>query len=150
VIRSLEPPDATTCDAIVAGLPAWFGDATGIRECADAVRSQDGLVADEGKGPVAFLTFERRSPGVAEITWMAVEAERRSTGLGTSLLDEALLRLRAGGVSLLLVKTLSDREDPGPAYAATRGFYLARGFLPVAELEIWGPENPCQLLAKPL
>jgi hypothetical protein len=50
----------------------------------------------------------------------------------------------------LTVKTLSDREDPGPEYAQTRAFYLAVGFVPVAELDIWGPENPCQLLARPV
>lgn len=40
--------------------------------------------------------------------------------------------------------------DPGPEYAATRAFYLARGFRPMAELDIWGPENPCQLLGRRL
>jgi hypothetical protein len=54
------------------------------------------------------------------------------------------------GVCLLVVKTLSDREDPGSEYAATRAFYLARGFIPVQELDVWGPENPAQLLVKPL
>jgi hypothetical protein len=53
-------------------------------------------------------------------------------------------------VSLLAVKTLSDRVDPGPEYAATRAFYLARGFIPVQELDIWGPDNAAQLLVKPI
>ena len=49
------------------------------------------------------------------------------------------------------MKTLSDREgDPGPEYGATRAFYLARGFRPAAELDLWGPDNPCQLLARTL
>jgi hypothetical protein len=34
----------------------------------------------------------------------------------------------------LLVKTLSDRTDPGPEYAETRAFYPAMEFLPVAEV----------------
>ena len=44
---------------------------------------------------------------------------------------------------LLAVKTLSDREgDPGPEYGATRAFYLARGFRPAAELDLWGAGQP--------
>ena len=46
-----------------------------------------------------------------------------------------------------MVKTLSDRTDPGPEYAATRAFYLAKGFTPAAELDLFGPENPIQLMA---
>jgi GNAT superfamily N-acetyltransferase len=150
MIRQLDPTDAVACDAIIAGLPQWFGNADGIRECAEAVRSSDGLVADEGQGPVAFLTFESRFPSTVEITWMAVGDGRRDQGVGTALIDALADRLRGEGVRLLLAKTLSDREDPGAEYAATRAFYLARGFVPVMELDIWGPENPCQLLAKPL
>jgi hypothetical protein len=47
------------------------------------------------------------------------------------------------------VKTLSERE-PYPPYAETRAFYRANGFEPVEELDIWGPENPALLLARPL
>jgi ribosomal protein S18 acetylase RimI-like enzyme len=114
------------------------------------VRSSEGFVIDADHGPVGFVTFERRFPSTAEITWIAVAGEHRDRGHGTALVDDLARRLRAQGVVLLLAKTLSDREDPGPAYGATRAFYLARGFVPVMELDIWGPENPCQLLARPL
>ena len=43
-------------------------------------------------------------------------------------------QLRTHGDRLVLVKTLSDRSDPGPEYAETRAFYLAMGFVPVAEV----------------
>jgi GNAT superfamily N-acetyltransferase len=79
---------------------------------------------------------------------MAVRADRRGAGIGTTLVDALVDRLPDATRSLL-VKTLSDRDgDPGPEYAQTRAFYLARGFMPIAELDIWGPENPCQLLAR--
>jgi hypothetical protein len=64
------------------------------------------------------------------------------------LLHELERRLSADGVRMIIVKTLSAREDPGPEYAATRAFYLARGFVPVIELDIWGPRNPAQVLVK--
>lgn len=148
-IRDLDPSsDADACDAIVAGLPDWFGEEQGIADCAAAVRSQDGLVAEDA-GVVGFLTWEPVDDAVAEITWMAVRADRRRSGVGGALLAEVVARLRAGGIRELRVKTLSDR-DPYPPYAETRAFYRANGFERVAELDVWGPENPAVLLARPL
>jgi len=84
----------------------------------------------------------------AEITWIAVHADARGAGVGTELVDELTTQLRREDKRLLFVKTLSDREDPGPDYAATRAFYLARGFVPAAELDLDppDPENPIQLM----
>jgi len=150
MIRQLEPGDAASCDAIVAGLPEWFGDETGIRDCAEAVRAQSSLVADDAGEVVGFCTYELRPPGSAEITWMAVRADRHRTGIGTAIIDALVGRLATQGTRLLLVKTLSDRNGPYLAYDQTRRFYLKMGFLRVAELDIWGPDDPALLLAKPL
>ena len=149
MIRSLDPArDAGACDAIVRGLPDWFGLEEGIEECAAAVRSHLGLVAIDESRMSGFLTYERRTSTWWEITWIATRADLRGTGVGTRLVDGLTGRL-PDDAEAVLVKTLSDRDgDPGPEYAATRAFYLARGFAPVAELDIWGPENPCQLLAR--
>jgi GNAT superfamily N-acetyltransferase len=151
MIRPLDPSiDAEACDEIVRGLPGWFGDPQGIATCARAVRTEDGLVAVEDGEVVAFITHQPMTGSNHEITWMAVRADRRGNGIGTALVAELVDRLPAGTRSLL-VKTLSDRDgDPGPEYSQTRRFYLARGFTPLAELDIWGPENPCQLLARPI
>ncbi len=146
-IRPLAPIDAEACDAIVAGLPEWFGMEQGVRDCAEAVRSQDGFVAVEDAETLGFLTWEGRKPGVAEITWMAVRSDTRRRGVGRALLSSLAARLRAEGATRLDVKTLSDR-DPYPPYAETRAFYLANGFTKVAELDIWGPENPAVLLSR--
>lgn len=149
-IRTLEPGDGSACDAIVASLPAWFGVAEGIRQAAESVRHDEGFVAETDDGVVGFLTLHGPHPGAAEISWMAVHRDHRTQGVGSALLERAEQDLRRRGVRLLLVKTLSDRQEPGPEYAQTRAFYLARGFIPILELDIWGPENPCQVLAKPL
>ena len=150
VIRALDPRvDAEACDAIVRELSDWFGNEQGIAECAVAVRTHDGLVALEAGRVVGFLTFAGRSASIWEITWMAVHADRRGSGIGTGLVQRLASDLKARA-ELLVVKTLSDRVDPGPEYAATRAFYLATGFRPMAELDIWGPENPCQLLGRRL
>lgn len=150
MIRPLAPADAAACDAIVAGLPEWFGLDEGIRDAARAVRAHEGVVAEDAGDVVGFLTLVHPYPGTSEISWMAVRRERMRRGIGTRLLDASVAALGERGVRLLTVKTLSDRTDPGPEYAGTRAFYLASGFVPVAELDVWGPENPCQLLARPI
>jgi len=151
VVRSLDrSSDAEVCDAIVRGLPDWFANEDGLREQAELVRTADGLVIVEDGTVVGFLTFARLNARTAELTWMAVRADRRRQGIGAALVEELTRRLSREGMRMLVVKTLSDREDPGIEYAQTRAFYLSLGFVPVAELDIWGPENPCQLLARPV
>ena len=60
---------------------------------------------------------------------------------------EAYLRDR--GVEYLQVKTLGpSRPDAG--YERTRGFYEARGFVPLEELHDLWDANPCLLLVKRL
>jgi N-acetylglutamate synthase-like GNAT family acetyltransferase len=147
-VRHLEPDDAPACDAIIAGLPDWFGNEQGVRDCAQAVRTQDGLVALDDDGVVAFLTWSR-DRDVAEITWMATRADGRRSGAGRRLIEVLVGRLVAEDVRELHVKTLSERE-PYPPYEETRAFYRAMGFTPVAELDIWGPENPAVLLVREL
>jgi len=146
LIRELRPGDAAACDAIVAGLPDWFGDPIGVRECASAVRWQPGLIATDDAIVRGFLTWIRHA-GAAEITWMAVRADHRRSGIGRALLDALVAQLRDAGVAELRVKTLSSRH-PDLGYAETRAFYGALGFEPVAELDIWGPENPAVLLRR--
>jgi GNAT superfamily N-acetyltransferase len=149
-IRDLEPRDADACDAIVAGLPEWFGNEQGIRDCARAVRSQAGLVATDETGVTGFLTWTHdRSGAVAEITWMAVRAMSRRRGIGRSLIGALIERLRQEQVGRLDVKTLSERATYAP-YAETRGFYLANGFESVGELDIWDEDNPAVLLRRSL
>ena len=150
LVRPLRPTDAAACDAIVASLPAWFANEEGIREAAGLVRTSPGYVAEIDGEVRAFLTHARRTATIEEVTWIAVHADHRGTGMGTALLDELARTLPSEGRRMLVVKTLSDRVDPGSEYAATRAFYLAQGFEPAAELDIWGPENPAQLLVKRL
>ena len=147
-IRSLSPADAASCDAIIAGLPAWFGDPVGIEDCAAAVRTQSGFVASLDDAVIGFLTATRPRPHATEISWMAVDAAHRGHGVGRALVEALVAGLQTeGGVRYLIVKTLSDRDDD-PGYAATRAFYEAMGFTPLMDLDIWGPENPALMFVR--
>lgn len=131
-IRTLAPDDATTCDEIVLGLPYHFGNERGRRDCAAAVRRDAGLVAVEDGEVLGFLTYVPRFDEAAEITWMAVRADRRRRGIGHALIDRLAEQLTAEGKRILLVLTVSP-SDPGPepddGYGSTRAFYRSTGFV---------------------
>lgn len=146
-VRPLHADDAPACDAIIAALPDWFGDEHGIRGCAEAVRTQPGFAATVDDAVAGFLTVTRPRSHVAEISWMAVHPSHRGQGNGRALVDALVHTLHDDGTRFLAVKTLSDR-DPYPPYAETRAFYEAMGFLPLMDLDIWGPENPALLLVR--
>jgi GNAT superfamily N-acetyltransferase len=123
--------DAPGCDAIVGGLTYHFADDQGRRMCAEAVRTQEGFAAIERDRVVGFVTFVPRFEEAAEITWMAVEAERRREGIGRLLMESLVDHLHAAGKRLLILLTVSphgDEDSPPDGYAATRAFYLAMGF----------------------
>lgn len=131
-IRQLAASDAEACDAIVATLPYHFGNEEGRRECARAVRSQRGLVAQDDGEVVGFVTFEPRFDECAEVTWMAVRADRRRSGVGRALLDRVAADTRAEGRQFLLVLTVSPSDGPDEipdGYQATRAFYESNGFI---------------------
>lgn len=152
-IRRLRREDAPACDAILASLPYFFGDPDGVRDCAVAVRSQPGFVAEAGGAPAGFLTLLRHHPHSAEITWMAVEAGHRRAGIGRRLIDAAVDQSRTDGLAMLFVLTLgpSVPEEAEDNYSGTRAFYRAHGFVALRELGLrdWN-DAAALILARPL
>ena len=149
LIRALAPADADVdaCDAIARGLPEWFGLEHGLVECSRAVREDGGLAAVEFGAVQGFATLRRSTDAALEITWLAVRRERHGHGIGTALVEAAAERARSERAAFLTAWTVAA-SDPDPHYAATRAFYLRRGFAAAAEAEIWGPENPAVLLVR--
>jgi ribosomal protein S18 acetylase RimI-like enzyme len=132
VVRALEALDATACDAIVLGLPYHFGDEGGRRDCAAAVRSQRGLVAEDGGDVVGFVTLEPRFEDALEITWMAVRVDRRGQGIGRTLIERVAADAVDEGRTFLLTLTVSPNDEPDDVpdgYQATRAFYRSNGFV---------------------
>ena len=147
LIRALEPADGDACDAIMRGLPEWFGLEHGLVEAARAVREDGGLATVEDGDVAGFATVRRATDAALDITWLAVRRERHRHGLGAALVEAAVARARAEGATFLTAWTLAA-SDPDPQYAATRAFYARMGFAAAAEAEIWGPENPAVLLVR--
>jgi GNAT superfamily N-acetyltransferase len=131
-VRALRPEDANACDGIIAGLPYHFALEQGRRDCATAVRREDGLVAVEDAAVVGFLTYVYRFDEAAEITWMAVRADRRRHGIGHVLIDRLSRKLAEEGRRVLLVLTVSPTDpgaEPEDGYRSTRAFYRSTGFV---------------------
>lgn len=150
MIRPLRAADAEACDAIIAGLPEWFELEEGIAECAAAVRSQTGLVAELDGAVAGFVTHRLHYPQAAEITWLAVARDAQRRGHGRALVEELCRELDGAGVRHVTVRTLSPRSDD-QFYTRTRDFYLALGFTPLLDLpELWDEENPAMVLVRDL
>lgn len=150
-IAALAPEHAAGCDAVIASLPAFFGDPGGIEDCAKAVRTQRGLVALAGDRVAGFLTLEPSQPGSLEITWMAVHADARRGGIGRRLIDAAVASARADGVAMLFVLTAGETDEPdrpGDNYTGTRRFYRDNGFVPLKEFLFAGWNQTALVLAR--
>jgi GNAT superfamily N-acetyltransferase len=131
-VQPLGAEHAPMCDAIVAGLPYHFGLEEGRQACADAVRTHEGLVALADGEVIGFLTYQRRFETAAEITWMAVGAARRRTGVGRRLIERLSSVIAREGRRFLLLLTVSPTDtspEPPDGYQATRAFYESAGFV---------------------
>lgn len=149
-VRGPVSGQGAAAEGILRALPAWFGIEAALVEYARAAAAGPTFVAEAGGEVVGFATLAATSECAVELHVIAVLPRWHRRGVGGALLDRAEAHARAEGCELLHVKTLAP-SDPDPGYAATRAFYLARGFRPLEVLpQVWGPENPCLLLVKPL
>ena len=141
-------------ERILRALPGWFGIESALVEYAAAADELPTLVAsaagDASGEAVGFVALKPTSDCAQELHVMGVLPAWRRRGIGRALVERAVTYTRAAGGELLHVKTLAP-SDPDPGYAATRAFYEAMGFRPLEVLpEVWGPEDPCLLLVRPL
>ncbi|HUF34283.1 MAG TPA: GNAT family N-acetyltransferase, partial [Acidimicrobiales bacterium] len=137
-----------TCRAILDTLPAWFGIPAaneGYIATAEAART---LVATIDGKAVGLLVPIRHTDSAAEIHLLAVAAQHRRGGIGRALVEEVQQLLRAEGVAVLSVKTLSARRrDDG--YEETRAFYRSVGFFHFEEHPtLWGADDPALQMVK--
>lgn len=82
----------------------------------------------------------------SDLYWIVVDRGRQGGGIGSQLLTEVELRLKADGRRLVVVET-SSRPD----YAPTRGFYEARGYTKAATIpEYYAPGDDLVVFTKDL
>ena len=95
------------------------------------------VFAEDGGRTIGYACFGSIACTKAsfDLYWIAVHADGRGRGLGTTLLDESERLIREAGGSRIYVETSSR-----PLYEPTRAFYLARGYREEARLaDFYGP-----------
>jgi ribosomal protein S18 acetylase RimI-like enzyme len=145
-VRRFQAGDAAVATAIVRGLPDYFTGDVPAKVERDAASHQAWVITDSGT-VAGFAVAARKSPGGAEILWIAVDAARRGQGHGTRLLGHVLDHLAAAGISVVEVKTL-DRSSGYRPYEATRAFWERSGFIHIDTIDPlpgWPPGNPAAI-----
>jgi ribosomal protein S18 acetylase RimI-like enzyme len=145
-VRRLRAGDAPAAVAIIRGLPGYFTADVPAKVERDAASHEGWVITDSGT-VAGFAVAARKSPGGAEILWIAVDAARRGRGHGTALLGHVLDDLAAAGISVVEAKTL-DRSSGYRPYEATRAFWERNGFIHVDTIDPlpgWPPGNPAAI-----
>jgi GNAT superfamily N-acetyltransferase len=145
-IRRFAAGDASAAVAIVRGLPDYFTDDVPAKVQRDAARHDAWVIADSGT-VAGFAVAARKSPGGAEILWIAIDAAHRGRGHGTRLLGHVLDYLATAGISVVEAKTL-DRSSGYRPYEATRAFWERNGFIHIDTIDPlpdWPPGNPAAI-----
>jgi RimJ/RimL family protein N-acetyltransferase/predicted GNAT family acetyltransferase len=151
-IRQIEDAEEKTRIArvVLEALPGWFGIPEARENYIRGSRGAAFFAAVADGAAAGFIALAAHNPYTAEIDVMGVLPSCHRQGIGRALVRKAEAYCRAGGYALLEVKT------PGPSresaeYAGTRAFYNAVGFLPLECIpQVWGHENPCLVMVKPL
>ncbi len=135
---------------LLATVPEWFGLPEANADYVEAARTKETWTVRDDEGEVVGLTLvDRHFPHVAEFHLMVVDRDHHGQGVGTAMVQAVEKDVRERGVQLLEVKTLGA-SHPDAGYARTRHFYERMGFLPLEETDLWGEENPCLFMVKPL
>ena len=130
------------CEAVLRTLPKWFGIEQALLMYVDDSTRMPTFALEDDQRIVGFLTLKEHFPAAWEIHCIAVAADARGKGLGSTLLAHAEAWLCARGVEYLQVKTIAA-TSPSPEYAQTRKFYEARGFRSLEIFpQLWHPRNP--------
>jgi GNAT superfamily N-acetyltransferase len=148
-IRPLDPADIPQCDAILRGLPEWFGFEVANAQYVRDLAVYPAFVAVDGDDVLGFLALHHYGTEASEVHVLAVRRDRHRQGIGRALLQAAEASL-PDEVKLLQVKTLAPSVDDA-GYAGTRAFYAAMGFIPLEETTaFWGEQQPSLIMVKPL
>jgi GNAT superfamily N-acetyltransferase len=141
--------DTVSTERILRSLPEWFGIEESLLNYVEAAAIHESFVASVDGEVVGVALLDRHYSQSAELSLIAVHADFRGRGLGSSLVNAASSALTEHGASLLQVRTVGPSyEDDG--YAATRAFYERCGFVPLQEFDNLEWDGPTLILVKVL
>ena len=145
-IQHPSPNCGLVCEKILRSLPDWFGIEESVIQYVKDADVMSTMLAKDDEIVVGFLTIKTHFPDAAEIHCMGILPQYHRKGIGKLLIKELQNYLKDEGVKILQVKTVSADCDCS-AYAKTRAFYKAVGFIPLEIFsDLWDKANPCLLL----
>lgn len=143
---------ALTDDAarLLATVPEWFGLPEATQSyVAETKTLENWAVRVQGRTVIGLALTKWHFGHVCELELMVADRAHHGRGVGTALVEAIEADARRRGAKLLEVKTLGA-SHPDPHYARTRHFYERMGFLSLEETDLWGEENPCLFMVKPV
>ena len=136
------------CENILRALPDWFGIEDSLVQYVKDADIMPTMLAKDEDDVIGFITIKRHFPESADIHCMGILPQYHRKGIGKLLIKELENYLKDEGVKFLQAKTVSVDRDCS-AYAKTRAFYKAVGFIPLEVFpNLWDEANPCLLLVK--
>jgi GNAT superfamily N-acetyltransferase len=142
MIVEVSTAKGNVCRDIMVGLPDWFGIPESIEAYARYVERMTMFAYMLDGVPVGFIAIERHYPHAAEACVLGVRRAYHRQGIGQALFGHVIGLLRQQGVKYLTVKTLAEQRA-NKAYAETRRFYDAMGFVPLEVFPtLWGLKIP--------
>ena len=148
---TIQPPSTNcgiVCEEILRALPDWFGIEESLSQYVKDANVMPTILAKDNDEVVGFLTIKKHFPETAEIHCMGILPQYHRKGIGKLLIKELENYLKDDGLKILQVKTVSADRDCS-AYAKTRAFYKAVGFIPLEVFPtFWDKANPCLVLVK--
>ena len=131
---------------VLKDLPEWFGMPESTQAYIEGAKDLQVWAAYQEGDLLGFVSLSYSSEDCAEIDCLGVKKAHQGRGIGSQLL--ATLESEACKMLIFLqVKTVAEGSNKD--YDRTNVFYRSLGF---KKLEIypqlWGPQNPCQILIK--
>lgn len=147
--RRVNDDQVKKCAAILDSLSEWFGDAAAVSAYLNDLPGLETYLAKRDSDIVGFAAVKRNDPHIAEIHVMGVAREERRRGVGRALINRMVEDLARSGTKTLRVETLGPSAADA-AYAETRAFYEAMGFVPLREFRQTGWSGPTLIMARSL
>lgn len=133
-------------EEILRDLPEWFGIPESTQAYIEGAKDLQVWAAYQESDLLGFVSLSYSSEDCAEIDCLGVKKAHQGRGIGSQLLA-ALESEARKNVDFLQVKTVAQGSNKD--YDRTNIFYRSLGFKKLEIFpQLWGPQNPCQILIK--
>ena len=131
---------------VLKDLPEWFGIPESTQAYIEGAKELQVWAAYQENELTGFVSLSYSSEECAEIDCIGVKKAHQGRGIGSQLLA-ALESEARKNVDYLQVKTVAEGSNKD--YDRTNVFYRSLGFKKLEIFpQLWGPQNPCQILIK--